>query len=110
MLTDTMTERQILETIRQACSLFGWLCYHTYDSRRSEPGFPDLIIVGYGAMLLLELKSARGYISKEQRAWLAELADVTQPPIVRLVRPKDLDDILAILQDKGHGGLDLPES
>src|SRR5690606_40011108 len=39
-LAAAMSEAQLLATILQACRKLGLLCYHTYDSRRSEPGFP----------------------------------------------------------------------
>src|SRR5690606_36045745 len=82
-----MSEAQLLATIRQVCRTLGLLCYHTYDSRRSEPGFPDLVIVGLGpgAVLYRELKSERGRLRPEQRIWLDALsragqdADVWRP-------------------------------
>jgi hypothetical protein len=35
-----MTERTWQDQVVEAATLFGWAVYHTYDSRRSAPGFP----------------------------------------------------------------------
>lgn len=45
--------------------------YHTHDSRRSQPGFPDLVLVNPHTkrVLFRELKSARGRISPAQKQW-----------------------------------------
>lgn len=51
----------------------GWLAYHTHDSRRSEPGFPDAVFVRDGRIVFAELKAARGRVTPEQRAWLEAL-------------------------------------
>jgi hypothetical protein len=48
--------------------------YHTHNSRRSEPGFPDLTVVGAHGVLFRELKSERGRVTADQRRWLDALA------------------------------------
>lgn len=55
-----------------------WLVYHTHDSRRSTPGFPDLVFVPNPVMrrdhlvVVAELKSNRSGsgTSQPQRLWL----------------------------------------
>jgi hypothetical protein len=37
----------------------GWLVYHTHDSRRSAAGFPDLVFLRDGAMIVAECKWKR---------------------------------------------------
>lgn len=55
----------------------GWhLTYHTHDSRRSQPGFPDLQLVREQTdvyvpeLVVAELKGAKTRVSPEQLRWL----------------------------------------
>lgn len=66
----------------------GWLCYHTHDSRRSAPGFPDLVLVRPPVVLFAELKSERGRPKPEQAAWLEALR-ASRSVEVGLWRPGD---------------------
>ncbi len=70
-----MTERELLDSIRAACKWGGLLTFHAYDSRRSEPGFPDLVVVGPHGVLFRELKADRGRLTSEQQIWLDRLAE-----------------------------------
>ena len=80
-----MTEKDLLEQCRAAAKTLGLLCYHTHDSRRSEPGFPDLVIAGRRGVLIRELKTERGRVTLAQFTWLDALitagvdADVWRP-------------------------------
>ena len=53
--------------------LMGWRTYHTYDGRRSDAGFPDLVLVRRPRVVWAELKAERGKTTDDQRAWLDEL-------------------------------------
>ncbi len=70
---ELMTERQLLDAVRDACRWSALLCYHPFDSRRSAPGYPDLTVVGPRGVLFRELKSDRGRLTPEQRTWLDRL-------------------------------------
>jgi hypothetical protein len=70
-----MREKQLQATIEQLAKYLGWRVYHTYDSRRSNPGFPDLCMVhaGQERVVWAELKSTTGRLTKAQREWLDDL-------------------------------------
>ena len=86
-LAAAMSEAELMANVRQLCRTLGLLCYHTYDSRRSEPGFPDLVIVG-SRVIIRELKTERGRVRPEQRAWLDALSRAGQD--ADIWRPRDL--------------------
>ena len=49
----------------------GWLYYHTQDSRRSQPGFPDLVMLRGKRQVVAELKRQKGAKpSEKQQNWL----------------------------------------
>jgi len=63
-----MSEAGLQRLVAEACQRLGLMHYHTYDSRRSDPGFPDSMIVG-SRILFRELKSKDGKLSPDQRRW-----------------------------------------
>ncbi len=64
-----MTEKDLQDLVLELAARLRLHAYHTFDSRRSAPGFPDLIIAGPGGHLFAELKSAGGKLSPEQVDW-----------------------------------------
>lgn len=40
-----ITEKQFQQHIIHLATLHGYLTYHTHNSRRSNPGFPDLTLI-----------------------------------------------------------------
>lgn len=93
-----MRERDFQAMVQQAAGYLGWMSYHTWDSRRSNPGWPDLVLVKDGRMLCLELKTEKGRIRPEQEVWIAELQQV--PGVTaRIVRPSQWDEIEALLRE-----------
>ena len=51
----------------------GWLVYHTFDSRKSEPGYPDLCMIKDGVIMFVELKTDKGKVTTAQRQWIERL-------------------------------------
>jgi hypothetical protein len=103
------TEKDLDRIIRELARLRGWwvedeelgmfsMVYHTHRSERSQPGFPDLVMVRAPRVLFVELKSDRkaAKLSRPQQIWLDQLG---QCPGVEcyLWRPADLDRIQEIL-------------
>ncbi len=93
-----VTERQFQTQVVQLAHLSGWRCYHTHDSRRSAPGFPDLVLVRTPRLVFAELKSENGRIRPEQQAWLEVLQQVERAPEAYLWRPGDFGDIQSTLR------------
>jgi VRR-NUC domain len=73
------------------------LTFHTWDSRRSEPGFPDLVLVRPPRVVFVETKTERGRIRRDQRKWLDQLA-ACEAVEAYLVRPSDAGRILEVLR------------
>ena len=96
------SERQFQTQVVSLAKQFGWMVYHTYDSRRSEPGFPDLVLVR-DRILYRELKSETGRITPTQKQWGERLtlagADYA------IWRPSDMPHIIKQLttREKPHG-------
>jgi hypothetical protein len=81
-----MSERQLQSAVVELAEWLGWKHYHTFDSRRSNPGFPDLTLVKDNTLLFVELKSAKGRLTAEQTEWLEALGFVAT---VATWRPRD---------------------
>lgn len=92
------SEEQWRRQVREIAIRYGWtLQYHTADSRRSDPGWPDEVI-GHPVQqrtLFVEFKTDTGRIRPAQRVWLAHLADSGLE--VALWRPCDLPTVLRVL-------------
>ncbi len=65
-------EREWQAQVTEAARLLGWRVYHTHDSRRSEPGWPDLAMVRE-RFIVAELKTETGKVSPAQQRWLTAL-------------------------------------
>lgn len=83
-----MSEKELLDNVRQAAKQFGWLAYHTHRSDRSEPGFPDLVLVKGTHLLVAELKREDGRTTPAQDEWLNAFRGVTHRPDAVVWRPR----------------------
>ena len=88
-----MNEADLQNTVLELAHIYGWTTYHTWDSRRSREGFPDLVLVRSPRLMFVELKSATGSLSAHQELWLAELRAVPCAE-VHVWRPADLDQVI----------------
>ena len=81
-----MTEAQLQAAVIALAKALGWMVYHTHDSRKSEAGFPYLVIVKR-QVLYREIKTETGGLTPAQSQWLAALANADQD--VTVWRPVD---------------------
>ena len=88
------SEQRLLERVRALAKEYGWLCYHTYRSEKSEPGFPDMVCTDGTRILIAELKSGTGKLTQAQAQWIALLTH-TGLVDVRTWRPGDWPEIYA---------------
>lgn len=106
------TEREFQRQVVELATLCKWRVYHTYDSRRSNPGFPDLCLVRDGVVVFAELKAQHGRLTDDQQDWLAALAQVqyaieregANPRVqVHCWRPVDWPEIEMLLGRRSDG-------
>lgn len=87
-----------MQVILDAARLLGWMAYHTHDSRKSEPGFPDIIAVRGGRVLAIECKRERGRVRPEQVMWVEALSEV--PGVTAMIaRPSQWDEVETLLRE-----------
>lgn len=96
-----ISEAQFQAQVVEMAEWLGWRTYHPFDSRRSNPGFPDLTLVRDGRLVMAELKDDTSKPTPEQLAWYADLLLVQDaaPDVFtsRIWRPRHMDDIDAVL-------------
>ena len=92
----TQTERAFQASVIRYARLMGWREYHTRDSRGSQAGFPDLVLIRRPRVVWAELKSERGRLSDDQRAWIEELRACGQTAFVW--RPSSWQEVERVLR------------
>lgn len=84
------SEAAFQQQLVQLAAFYGWdLVYHTHDSRRSQPGFPDLVLVREPEILFVEVKTQTGRVRPEQARWISALTACGLEALI--VRPADFD-------------------
>jgi len=86
-------EADLLALLRQAADWGGWLRYHTHDSRRSEPGFPDLVLIRRDRLLAVEVKRRGGKATEAQKTWLAAFGGVEDVESRLVVGDSEVGDL-----------------
>ena len=89
-----MTEKAFQSDVMRVAKMLGWLPYHTFDSRRSASGFPDLVLVRE-RVLFRELKVGKNKLSQAQELWRDSIMDAGGDWAEW--RETDMDDIVADL-------------
>ena len=93
----TVTEADFQRQVVAAARMLGWECYHTFDSRHSEAGFPDCVLVKPPRILFAEIKSEQGQLSSAQMRWLNTLRECPGTAVY-LWRPSDMDAAIRVLE------------
>lgn len=88
-----MSEQALQQAVVQICRMYGIKWYHPYDSRRSNKGWPDLVLCGT-RLILRELKTQVGQLTAEQQQWGERLRQAGQDWGVW--RPADLESGLIL--------------
>jgi len=85
-LATSLSEAELLANVLGLSRLRGFRTAHFRPGRTSDgswrtpvegdaKGFPDLVIIGFGRLVVAELKSQAGKLAPEQAAWLRAWAD-----------------------------------
>src|SRR5262245_34098117 len=69
-LPDDMLELPFMEESRRLAEAQGWTPYHTYSSKKSDEGFPDLVLVRGRAVVWIECKEHTRVPTEKQTIWL----------------------------------------
>lgn len=104
LIAKQYTEKEFQEQVVEMAVNLHWLVYHTFDSRRSESGFPDLTMTNGKRLIFAELKREGEDPKYDQQVWLDTLTKTRMTsgerwlPEVYVWRPSNLDDIEQILK------------
>jgi hypothetical protein len=101
VLWNAESEAHFQQRVIQAAKLLGWLLvYHTWDSRRSPSGFPDLVLVNekQHRHIFVELKAQRGRLTLAQERWRDGLERVGCEWYCW--RPSDWEQLIQVLRSR----------
>lgn len=106
------SEEEFTREVIAAAQLHGWRVAHFRPARTAKgwrtavagdgAGFPDLVLVRRGVLLVAELKTNSGRFRTGQREWLAAFQAANIP--AHVWRPREWPDILAILGEPPERG------
>ena len=97
VLDAAMPEIDFMAQIIECAEACGWWVFHVHDSRRSNPGWPDLVLLRGVVMILLEIKAKKGRRRPEQIAVIARLKQVKYV-FADFAEPSNWPEIEAVLK------------
>jgi hypothetical protein len=65
------SEKKFQAHVARLAESHEWEVFHVFDSRRSKPGFPDLLMIKGSRLLVCELKVGKNTTTADQDKWLA---------------------------------------
>lgn len=95
---DEILEKDWQRDVRKLADTLGYRrAYHTFDSRRSDTGFPDLVLVSpqRRRIVYLELKREQGKLTARQAGWIRDLHHAGAE--VYVARPRHLQALTSVL-------------
>ena len=89
-----LSEKMFQSRVVAGARALGFMVYHTYDSRRSTKGFPDLCLVHPKShqLIFVEIKTDKGRVSPEQAMWINTLVMVPGNVYALILRPELWED------------------
>src|SRR5262245_3455118 len=96
-IAETISEKEFMAVVIAEAKRRGWLFYHTFDSRKSAAGFPDLVLVRGCRVIFAELKPQNGRLQAPQLDWAEALSAVGGNVTYALWRPADWPGIVRVL-------------
>lgn len=100
-LMPALSEKDWQQTVIDTARAGGWWVHHHLDSRGSEEGWPDLVLLRPPACVFVELKTDRGQVRPAQAVVLEMLADSGLATAVW--RPRDWPAVEARLLGRFSG-------
>ena len=97
------SEKEFQALVIDLAQRHGFRVYHTFNSRRSAAGYPDVTLVRAGRLLFLELKSKTGRVTDEQKEWITALQQArVEAYVMRSTgdRVEDAKGIADVLREK----------
>lgn len=85
------TEKAFQDLVTKIARGHGWKVWHHPDSRRTEPGWPDLAFLRPPHFFLAELKTTKGKISSSQAVTIQGLRNSNIE--VHIWRPGNIGEI-----------------
>ena len=113
ILDANISEKDFMQQVIDAARYLGWKVFHTHDSRKSEPGYPDLTMIRNGFLIFAELKREGKKLTDEQEMWKFSIEGVETramqvdkrgremyPVEYYVWHPSDFEEIMEILNSR----------
>ena len=94
-IEERISEKEFMEAVKAEAKRCRWLLYHTHNSKKSEAGFPDLILIRLNRIIAAELKAEDGRTTAAQDRWLE--AFMAARVEVYVWRPRDWQHVVETL-------------
>ena len=94
-IAERISEKEFMSAVIELAKKNGWKVYHTFNSRKSEAGYPDLTLVRGNRLMFMELKREGETPDAAQISWLEALGETRAE--VYWFQPSDWAKIVQLL-------------